>query len=301
MPMMLAPECVAPTGCLQGETPVWSPQEGFLWWVDVRRAKLHRYNPRTGNTRRYDLPVRASCVTVSEGGLLMAADRELGFFDPVAETYECLSVLSDEPAGNRTSDGGIAPDGAFWFATADEREREPVGRYYRYSPEGQLSALRLPSVLTSRTIQFSPDGQTFYTCDSAEAEIVAFDVADPSGRLTARRSLAFTHELGGLPYGAAVDSEGGLWVALYGASRVARFRPDGSLDRTVILAAPLPTGCAFGGEGMRTLFITTARAGLSFPQLDSRPLSGSLFALEVDIPGLPGRIFTRKAGADSGV
>lgn len=289
--MMLAPECVAPTGCLQGEGPVWSPSDGFLWWVDVRRAKLHRYNPRTGNTRRYDLPVRASAIALSEKGLLMAADRELGLFVPSTETYERLCLLPDEPAGIRTSDGGVAPDGTFWFATEDEQEREPVGNYYRYTHDAGLQVLRLPSVLVSRTMQFSADGTTLYTCDSAEAEILAFNVSLGSGALSGRRTLAFTHDLGGLPYGAALDSEGGLWVALYGASRVARFLPDGRLDRTIILAAPLPTGCAIGGENMRTLFITTARSGLSFPQLDARPLSGSLFAVEIDVPGLPARMF----------
>ncbi len=94
-----------------------------------------------------------------------------------------------------------------------------------------------------------------------------------------------------MPCGSAVDSEGGLWTCLRGASRVARFHPDGALDQVIILAAPLPTSCALGGPDMRTLFITTGRAGLSFPQLDSRPLSGSLFAIQVDIPGLPARSF----------
>lgn len=291
--MMLSPECVAPTGCMQGEGPLWSPTEGFLWWVDVRRAKLHRYNPRTGNTRRYDLPVKASSIALFGGNLLMAADREIGFFDPAVEVYERLCTLPDEPKGNRTSDGGIAPDGAFWFGTMDDAEREPSGVYYRYGPDKALSQLRLPSVLITRTMQFSPDGSVFYTCDTAESEILAFDVHPETGALAGRRTFAFTHELGGLPCGAAVDSEGGLWVCLHGASRVVRFLPDGRLDQTIILAAPLPTGCAMGGPDMRTLFITTARSGLSFPQLDARPLSGSLFAVEVDVPGLAPRAFGR--------
>ncbi|MFN7054106.1 SMP-30/gluconolactonase/LRE family protein [Hyphomonas sp.] len=289
--MMMSPECVAPTGCLQGEGPVWSPSEGFLWWVDVRRAKLHRYNPKTGNTRRYDLPVRASSLALYDGSLLMAGDREIGVFDPASEVYERLCRLDDEPEGNRTSDGGVAPDGSFWFGTMDDAGREPTGQYYRYGADKAVSLLRLPSVLVTKTMQFSPDGRTFYTCDTAEGEILAFDADPATGALSGRRTFAFTHELGGLPHGAAVDSEGGLWVCLHGASRVVRYLPDGTLDQTIIVAAPLPTGCAIGGRDMRTLFITTARTGLSFPQLDARPLSGSLFAVEVDVPGLPPRSF----------
>lgn len=274
---------------------MWSRSEGFLWWVDVRRAKLHRYNPKTGNTRRYDLPVRASSLALYDGLLLMAADREIGFFDPASEVYERLCRLDTEPDGNRTSDGGVAPDGSFWFGTMDDAGREPSGLYYRFGPDKTVEQLRLPSVLVTKTLQFSPDGRTFYTCDTAEAEILAFDVDPETGALSGRRTFAYTGELGGLPHGSAVDSEGGLWTCLHGASRVVRYTPDGELDRTIILAAPLPTGCAIGGRDMRTLFITTARTGLSFPQLDSRPLSGSLFAVDIDVPGLAPRAFGKTA------
>ena len=293
--MIITPECVAPTGCLTGQSPLWSHTEGFLWWVDQKRAKLHRYNPRTGNTRRYELPVRPSRIALFDGLLLMAADREIGFFDPATEVYERLTLIDGEPESNRTSDGGVSPDGAFWFATEDEQQREPSGGYYRYGPDKAISGLRLPSVLTSRTFEFSPDGRTFYTCDTAESEILAHDYDPATGVISGRRTFAFTHELGGVPFGSTVDRDGGLWTCLHGASRVVRFTPDGKVDQVIILAAPLPTGCALGGEDLRTLFITTSRAGLSFPQLDARPLSGSLFAVTVDVPGLPARSFGASA------
>jgi sugar lactone lactonase YvrE len=289
--MIITPECVAPTGCLTGQSPVWNAAENRLWWVDQKRAKLHRYNPLTGNTRRYELPVRPSRIALWGGLILMAADREIGVFDPAVELYERITVIAGEPVTNRTGDGGIAPDGTFWFATEDEQEREPSGAYYRYSLDKTISPLRLPSVLSARTFEFSPDGRTFYTCDAAEYEVLAHDYDPATGAITGRRTFAFTHELGGMPYGAAVDAEGGVWVCLHGASRVVRFTPQGDVDEVIILAAPLPTGCAFGGEELRTLFITTARHGLSFPQLDARPLSGSLFAIRVDVPGLPARHF----------
>jgi sugar lactone lactonase YvrE len=289
--MIISPECVAPTGCMIGLSPVWSPAEGRLWWVDQKRAKLHRYNPLTGNTRRYELPVRPSSIALWGGLLLMAADREIGVFDPATELYDRLVAIPGEPDTNRTCDGGIAPDGSFWFATEDDQVREPTGNYYRYSADKTVTPLRLPSVLAARTFQFSPDGRTFYTCDAEECEILAHDFDPETGAITGRRTFAFTHDLGGQPHGSAVDREGGLWTCLHGASRVVRFTPEGDVDQVIIMAAPLPTGCAFGGEDLRTLFITTSRNGLSFPQLDARPLSGSLFAINVDVPGLPARSF----------
>lgn len=289
--MLITPECVAPTGCVLGEGPVWSPSEGFLWWVDIKRAKLHRYNPKTGNTRRYDLPIRASALALYDGCILMAGDREVGLYDPATESYERWCQLKDEPDTNRTNDGGVAPDGSFWFGTMDDREKDPVGGYFRLTPDRKLEQMRLPSVLVTNTMQFSPDGRTFYTCDSAEQEILAFDHDPVAGTLTGRRVFASTYEFNGYPDGSTVDSEGCLWTCLWDASRVVRFTPDGAVDQVITLAAPRPTSCTFGGDDLKTLFITTARAGMSFPALDSRPLSGSLFAISVDVPGLPARQF----------
>jgi len=289
--MIVTPECVAPTGCTLGEAPVWSPSEGFLWWVDIKRAKLHRYNPRTGNTRRYDLPIRASAIALYDGHFLMAGDQEVGIYDPATEGYEVLARLEAEPEGNRTSDGGIAPDGSFWFGTMDDNEREAQGCYYRFGPDRSLSHLRLPSVMITNTFQFSPDGKTFYTCDSAEQEILAFDHDLSTGSLVGRRVLADTFELDGFPDGSAVDSEGFIWTCMWGASRVVRYSPEGEIDQVIVLAAPRPTSIAFGGDDLKTLFITTARSGMSFPQLDARPLSGSLFSIRVDVAGLPPREF----------
>ncbi len=289
--MMMSPECVAPTGCLLGEGPLWSERDGFLWWVDIKRAKLHRYNPRTGNTRRYDLPIRASAIAFHERGFLMTGDREIGVYDPSTEFYERLASIEEEPDGNRTNDGGVAPDGSFWFGTMDDSEKEARGAYYRFGADGAVSQLRLPSVMVTNTMQFSPDGRIFYTCDSAEQEILAYDHDLDTGVLSGRRVLASTYDFGGYPDGSAVDSEGCLWTCLWDASRVVRHTPDGQVDQVIILAAPRPTSCAFGGPDMRTLFITSARIGMTFPQLDARPLSGSLFATQVDVPGLPPRIF----------
>jgi len=289
--MMLSPECVAPTGCVLGEGPLWSETEGFLWWVDIKRAKLHRYNPRTGNTRRYDLPIRASTIAMYDGRFLMAGDQEIGIYDPSTEMYDRVMQILGEPEGNRTNDGGVAPDGSFWFGTMDDSEKEARGSYYRFGPDNVLTQLRLPSVMITNTMQFSPDGRTFYTCDSAEQEILAYDHDPATGALSGRRVLASTYEFGGFPDGSAVDSEGCLWTCLWGASRVVRHTPEGKVDQVIILAAPQPTSLAFGGDDLRTMFITTARAGMSFPQLDARPLSGSLFAVQVDVPGLPPRNF----------
>lgn len=278
--------CVAPTGCLLGEGPLWSPTEGFLWWVDIKRAKLHRHNPKTGNTRRYDLPLRASALALADGGLIMIGDLEIGRYDTATEHYETVAKLN-EPKGFRTNDGGMAPDGSFWFGTMDDSGTLPEGQYYRLQSDMTIERIGLPEVLVTNTMQFSPDGRTFYTSDSAEQMILAFDFDPDSGVLSHRRVFASTLEAGCYPDGSVVDAEGYLWNAQWAGSRVVRYAPDGSIDQIVKLPVSRPTSCAFGGADLRTLYITSARFGLSDAALDRQPMAGSLFALQVETPGLP--------------
>lgn len=278
--------CVAPTGCMLGEGPIWSPSEAFLWWVDIKRAKLHRHNPKTGNTRRYDLPIHASTLALADGGLVMIGDCEVGRYDTATESDERVLTLN-EPEGFRTNDGGMAPDGSFWFGTMDDTERLPEGQYYRLSPDMRVERIGLPEVLVTNTMQFSPDGRTFYTSDSAEQMILAFDHVPETGALSNRRVFASTLEAGCYPDGSAIDTEGYLWNAQWAGSRVVRYAPDGTIDRVVDLPVTRPTSCAFGGPELKTLYVTTARVGLSDAALDRQPMAGSLFAIEVDVPGLP--------------
>ncbi len=278
--------CVAPTGCMLGEGPLWSPSEGFLWWVDIKRAKLHRHNPKTGNTRRYDLPLHASALALAEGGLVMIGDLEVGRYDTATEDYECIAKIN-EPPGFRTNDGGMAPDGSFWFGTMDNSETLPEGQYYRLGPDFTVDRIGLPEVLVTNTFQFSPDGRTFFTSDSAEQMILAYTFDPDTGALSNRRVFASTLEAGCFPDGSAIDVDGYLWNAQWAGSRVVRYAPDGSIDRVVSLPVSRPTSCTFGGPDLRTLYITTARQGLSDAALDRQPMAGSLFAIDVDTPGLP--------------
>ncbi len=283
---ILTPQCVAPTGCLHGQGAVWSPSEGFLWWVDRQRAKLHRHNPRTGNTRRYDMSIKAAALALCDGALLMAGEQEIGLYDPGTEAYTRWLTLDDEPAGACINAGGVAPDGSFWFATKDEAQHDAISSYYRMGADRVPERIRIPSVMEPTGMQFSSDGKTLTTCDTSEHEILQYEIAGDGRSITQRTSLAFTVEEGGQPHDAAIDQEGGVWTCVSGGSRLIRYAPSGDIDQVVALPTPHPTGCVFGGADMRTLFIMTSRDQMSFTALDARPLSGSLFALNVDVPGV---------------
>ena len=181
----------------------------------------------------------------------------------------------------------MAPDGSFWFGTMDDSEKLPEGQYYRLTPGLQVERIGLPEVLVTNTMQFSPDGSVFYTSDSAEQLILAYDYDRTSGALSNRRAFASTLAAGCYPDGSAMDEEGCLWNAQWAGSRVVRYAPDGTMDRVIKLPVSRPTSCAFGGPDLKTLYITSARIGLSDAALHRQPMAGSLFAFDVDVPGLP--------------
>jgi len=270
-----------------GESPLWSHSEGVLWWVDIRRAKLHRWNPATQRSRRMDLPIRASALAMWQGSLLMAGDREIGVYDPETEDYERRVLLEDEPDTSRTNDGQVAPDGSFWFGTMDKAEADVAGHLYRYGKRGGVIRVNAPPVMVTNTLSWAPDGKTFYTCDSAEQEILAFDADPATGDLSGRRVFATTSDVGAYPDGSAIDAEGYLWNAQWDGACVARYAPDGRVDRIVEMPVPRPTSVCFGGADMKTLYITSARTGLTEDDLERRPMSGGLFAIDVDVPGVP--------------
>ncbi|MEL6258939.1 MAG: SMP-30/gluconolactonase/LRE family protein, partial [Pseudomonadota bacterium] len=212
--------------------------------------------------------------------------------DPATEAYDRIHVIPGLGDTDRTNDGGVAPDGAFWFGVMDDREREVRGWLYRLGPDGDLVDMRIDPVLVTNTFQWSPDGRVFYTCDSAEQEILAFDHDLETGVLTERRLFSSTQEGGGYPDGSAIDEAGCLWNAQWDAGRVVRYAPDGLVDRVIELPVSRPTSCCFGGPDLKTLFITTARIGLDETEIVERqPLAGGLFACEVSTPGLPPRVY----------
>lgn len=142
-------------------------------------------------------------------------------------------------------------------------------------------------ITVANGIAFSPDDRTMYLADSHVNEIysMAFDAA--SGELGPRRLFARLDAGMGMPDGATVDVDGGVWVAAIGGGRVLRYTPAGKLDRALELPVSQPTSCEFGGDGLRTLFVTSARMKRDPLALQKEPLAGSVFALDVGTSGLP--------------
>jgi sugar lactone lactonase YvrE len=139
----------------------------------------------------------------------------------------------------------------------------------------------------SNGIDWSPDDTRMYFVDSPTRRIDMLDYDIATGEATSRRPFfELADDLPGMPDGLCVDAEGGVWVALWGGSRVLGISPEGAVHTQIDLPASQVTSCAFGGDGLRTLFITSAAIGLDDAGRAAEPQAGGLFASDVGVAGL---------------
>jgi sugar lactone lactonase YvrE len=281
--------------CLLGESPMWHPGENVLYWCDIPGCALHRLDPRSGASRRWDLPCEASsCAPMLDGGLLLAMRDGLWRFDPQRGQRSRLAGAPYDPARERFNDGKCDPQGRYWVGTIYEPRDPPLAALYCW--DGRELKQRADGITVSNGLAWSPDGGTMYWADTKSHTIWAFDFDGSDGSLSRRRVLReFPRRdpaqplaaYGGRPDGAAVDAQGCYWVAMYEGQRLLRLSPQGELLAAVELPVRCPTMPCFGGPDLRTLYVTTAREGRSAEELAAQPLAGAVLSMPVEVPGLP--------------
>ncbi|MEU0156113.1 SMP-30/gluconolactonase/LRE family protein [Micromonospora fulviviridis] len=266
-----------------GEGPIWWP-DGTLRWVDMLAGDVLSLDGDARIARRRVGEVAAALRPRTGGGAVVAVERGFTLCDPDG-SLRPLDPLWQDP-GVRMNEGGCAPDGSFWCGSMAYDARSGLGALFRLAPD--LSVTReLTGVTISNGLDWNPDGTTAYYVDTATGRIDKFDWAPGSG-LTDRRPFVRIPADEGAPDGLTVDSEGGVWVALWGGSAVRRYAPDGRLDAVVAVAARQVTACALGGPRGDELVITTSRVGL---RPDDDPLAGCLFHASVGVRGQAVRHF----------
>jgi sugar lactone lactonase YvrE len=232
-------------------------------------------------SRRHVGDVAAALRPRREGGAVIAVER--GFV--LEEADGSLKALPELWSGDevRMNDGGCDPYGRFYCGSMAYDHRPGGGALYRLDADGSVT-VALDAVTISNGLDWSPDGARAYYVDTPTREIAIFDYSEDAG-LTGRRTFV---AIDGLPDGLTVDSEGGVWVAVYDRGSVRRYGPDGRLDAELSLPVPRVTACTFGGDRLDRLFITTTCEGIDPAE---HPLAGSIFVAEPGVVGLPAREF----------
>lgn len=270
-----------------GEVPVWDSTQGFLWWTDVFRPAIHRIDAASGKVESWTPPDKVHSFALrAMGGLVIAGRQGFALWDPETGNHTPLGDPRNDPEGTLLNDGRTDRQGRFWAGTMDKMLERPSGALYRLDADGTSQAA-VDGITLTNGIAFSPKGDVLYFTDSPTKNIFAYDLDANTGALTNKRIFAKTKALPGIPDGATVDAEGHLWSARFDGSRVLRHTPDGDVADEIELPVSRVTSCALGGPDLKTLYITSAFFRLTEEQRATQPLAGALFAVEVDVPGVP--------------
>ncbi len=271
-----------------GEGPLWDEERQVLYWVDILSSLLYIYDPATGENRALDVGRHVGTVVTRASGGLMLAVRE-GFASFDLETQELTLIANPEAhiTGNRFNDGKCDPAGRFWAGTMTYENPTNQGSLYRLDTDLSVHKI-FGDVAISNGIIWSLDHTTMFYIDTLRKSVRAFDYADDTGDISNERVIINVPEEIGMPDGMAIDSEGMLWVAHYGGSCVSRWNPN---TAQLLLRIDLPvtqvTACAFGGQNLDILFITSAAQELDAAELERQPLAGGLFSIKTPYQGVP--------------
>lgn len=283
-----------------GESPVWRATEQALYWADIPRGVLHRWQTQQAMHTQWQLPQMLACMAPYAGDATRwVAGLEDGLYEVAlgaaaegnAAQTRALAHVAHPLPGMRFNDGRCDRQGRFIAGTMfmDMGAAQAVGQMFRLGAQelrtGQATDLQLGPLLTPNGLAFSPDGRTMYLSDShpLSQTVWAFDYDTDTGTPHSRRVFVDMKALPGRPDGAAMDADGGYWICGNDAGLVHRFTPDGKLDRSLSVPVKKPAMCAFGGANLDTLYVTSIRP--DGVDLSDQPLAGGVFALRPGVQG----------------
>ncbi|MEY4400823.1 MAG: hypothetical protein RL072_688 [Actinomycetota bacterium] len=275
-------ELVVECRSLLGEGVTWDAASSTLLWLDIDGHLLHRLHEDGRHEEQRLAGPTSVVVPTCSGGLLAVSGVQVGL---LRESGDLGPIIAELPADGdgRANDGRCDPQGRLWIGTVDRSGAHQAG-VFCVDASGGVRRVRSGRAM-SNGIDWSPDGSRCYHVDSLDRTVDELQL-DEAGFPVSERTIA---NFDVLPDGVSVDAEGGIWVALWDGGGVVRLAPSGEIDHRIDVPGGWITSCAFGGDDLRTLYITTATVDLDDERRRTNPLAGSLFACR---PGVAGRGYT---------
>lgn len=276
------------TKSILGEGPVWDWQKQVLYWVDIEQCQLHHYDPLSGKNKKWQFEeMIGAAVPMKNGEILLALESGLASFNLASEQLTKIGVLENTNPSIRFNDGKVGPNFNFWVGTMEKNCAPEAGNFFRVAHDLE-STLEIRNTSVSNGMAWTSDKKTFYYIDSPTFEVRAFDFDVQGGTISNGRYAFRIPDEYGSPDGMCIDVDDMLWVAHWGGNCVRRWNPKtGDVLHKIEVDAPHVTSCCFGGKGLKTLYITSARSGLDEEQLKKYPLSGGVFTYESNVKGTP--------------
>ncbi|MDP3549183.1 MAG: SMP-30/gluconolactonase/LRE family protein [Novosphingobium sp.] len=270
-----------------GEGPVWDVVEQALYWIDILGRQVFRHDPEAHETRHWALPDIVGSMALRAGGGAIVALGD-GVYTLDFDSGDCTLLatsphLSDEV---QLADGKVDRRGRFIVGSSDRGMKEARGKLFALDPGARELRVIDDDIFLANGPCWSPDDATFYHADSIRKTIFAYDYDIDTGTVAHRRAFASTEDLGGIPDGATVDTEGHIWSAICEGGKIVRFRPDGSVERIIEFPQNLPGSVMFGGPALDRLFVPTLSP--AFLGREADPQDGAMFVIDgLGVTGLP--------------
>ncbi len=273
--------------CALGEGVLWHNELQTIFWVDIEGRTLHALHYRNKAHRSWEFDKRVTNIVLdTKGELILGFQGGIGRFNIKNGELEWLADIESELPEHRCNDGSCDPAGRLWIGTMHTGEVAKVAGLYCVYPDLKVEK-KLGGISISNGIVWSHDHRRMYYIDTPTSSVQSFLYHKETAEIIFENIVVKAPEDTGMPDGMAIDREGMLWICNWGGYGVYRWNPHtGELIDKIELPAPNVTSCAFGGEDLDTLFITTAREGLTPAELEKYPLSGGLFGAQLPIGGI---------------
>ncbi len=267
-----------------GEGIIWDHGRQRIWWTDIQQNTLYRYEPRTGALEHWRTPERLCCFAPidNDAKLVCAFESGFAFYAPETGETEWIERLEQDNPGTRFNDGRTDRQGRLWAGTMVENQETAMYQGSLYCLNGDLTVTKtLEGLSITNSLCWSPDGKILYHTDTPTQRIRKYPFNGNTAELGTGSKFVQT-ATGCYPDGSIVDSEGFLWNAQWGGSKVARYSPEGVLDYELEVPTSQPTCVAFGGADLDLLFVTTAWSDMSKKETGA----GSVYVYQGQVTGL---------------